>query len=110
MAKRTGRVKSKGKAPLSSGQLDSIKSTTEKIIGETWGDPVNHPPHYTSGKYEVIDVLEDWFQTEPLLWQVGKYIARAFHKGRPLQDLEKAQWYLARRIHQLETAAKETEE
>ncbi|GHV86254.1 hypothetical protein AGMMS50230_18620 [Spirochaetia bacterium] len=28
-------------------------------------DPVNHPGHYTFGKYEVIDVLEDWFPIGP---------------------------------------------
>lgn len=22
-------------------------------------DPVNHPQHYTQGRYEVIDVIED---------------------------------------------------
>jgi hypothetical protein len=65
-------------------------------------DPVNHPAHYTFGKYEVIDVLEDWFPTDPLLWQVGKYIARAAHKGNALQDLEKAAWYLQRRIEEKE--------
>jgi hypothetical protein len=61
-------------------------------------DPVNHPDHYTFGKFEVIDVLEDWFPTDPLLWQVGKYIARAGRKGAALEDLEKAAWYLRRRI------------
>jgi hypothetical protein len=61
-------------------------------------DPVNHPGHYTFGKFEVIDVLEDWFPADPLLWQVGKYIARAGHKDTALQDLEKAAWYLQRRI------------
>jgi hypothetical protein len=40
----------------------------------------------------------DWFPTDPLLWQVGKYIMRAGHKGPALEDLEKASWYLARRI------------
>ncbi|MDR1252813.1 MAG: DUF3310 domain-containing protein [Treponema sp.] len=35
---------------------------------------------------------------DPLLWQVGKYIARAGRKGTVLQDLEKAEWYLRRRI------------
>jgi hypothetical protein len=62
------------------------------------GDPVNHPGHYTFGKYEVIDVLEDWFPADPLLWQVGKYIARAGRKGNTLEDLKKAAWYLKRRI------------
>jgi len=61
-------------------------------------DPVNRPAHYTFGKFEVIDVLEDFFPTDPLLWQVGKYIARAGRKGAALQDLEKAAWYLRRRI------------
>jgi hypothetical protein len=61
-------------------------------------DPVNHPGHYTFGKYEVIDVLEDWFPADPLLWQVGKYIARAGRKGDALEDLKKAAWYLNRRI------------
>lgn len=61
-------------------------------------DPVNHPKHYTFGKYEVIDVLEDWFDKDPLLWQVGKYIARAGRKGNEVEDLEKAKWYLERRI------------
>ena len=61
-------------------------------------DTVNHPGHYTFGKYEVIDVLEDWFPSDPLLWQVGKYIARAGHKGNELENLKKAAWYLNRRI------------
>jgi hypothetical protein len=63
-------------------------------------DSVNHPRHYTFGKFEVIDVLEDWFPADPLLWQVGKYIARAVHKGNTLEDLKKAAWYLNRRIEQ----------
>jgi len=66
-------------------------------------DPVNHPAHYTFGKFEVIDVLEDFFPTDPLLWQVGKYIARAGRKGAALQDLEKAAWYLQRRIEKEES-------
>jgi len=62
---------------------------------------VDHPPHYTQGKFEVIEVLEDWFLKDPLLWQVGKYIARSPHKGTELQDLEKAKWYLERKIAKL---------
>lgn len=71
-------------------------------------DPVNHPPHYTFGKYEVIDVLQDWFATNPLLWQVAKYIARADHKGNPVQDLEKAKFYLEREIQRRKEAAATT--
>jgi hypothetical protein len=64
-------------------------------------DPVNHPKHYTSGKIEVIDFLED--QTLGFhLANVVKYIARSAHKGTELQDLRKAAWYLNRKISQLE--------
>ncbi len=61
-------------------------------------DPVNHPSHYTFGKFEVLDVLMDWFPRDPLLWQVAKYISRCAHKGSVLEDLRKAQFYLNKRI------------
>ena len=64
---------------------------------EPENDPVNHPPHYTSGKIEVIDFIEDQglgFHTG----NVVKYVARAGKKGDALEDLKKAQWYLAREI------------
>lgn len=66
-------------------------------------DMVMAPPHYTYAKdklggLEVIDILEAFFPDEPLLWQVGKYLLRAGHKGPMLQDLQKARWYLDRRI------------
>ena len=63
---------------------------------------VNHPSHYIFGKFEVIDVLEDWFPKDPILWQVGKYIARSPHKGTELVDLKKAMVYLQRKINMLE--------
>jgi hypothetical protein len=73
----------------------------------TSGDnPVDHPGHYTFGRFEVIDVLEDWFPADPLLWQVGKYIARAGHKGSLVEDLRKAAWYLNRRIEKEEHTVK----
>lgn len=60
-------------------------------------DAVNHPPHYTHGKIEVIDVIEDW----DLGFHEGnavKYIGRSKHKGTRKQDLAKAIWYL-KRLH-----------
>lgn len=65
------------------------------------GDPVHHPPHYTTGKIEVIDfILDQHFGY--LDGQVIKYLARYRHKGAPLQDLQKARWYLDRLITLLE--------
>jgi hypothetical protein len=63
-------------------------------------DAVHHPSHYNFGQHEVMDVLDDWFATQPLPWQIVKYIARAPHKGKEIEDLEKAQFYLARLIEQ----------
>lgn len=60
-------------------------------------DPVKKPAHYNFGKFEVIDVIEDW-KLGYHLGNVAKYIARAPHKGEELQDLEKALWYLQRKI------------
>lgn len=67
-------------------------------------DAVNHPAHYTFGKIEVIDVIEDW----KLGFHLGnsvKYIARADHKGNRIQDLRKAAFYLAREIANAEAEA-----
>lgn len=60
---------------------------------------VNHPSYYNKGKYEVIDVIEDW-DLGFCLGNTIKYIARAGSKDNnsELQDLEKALWYLERRI------------
>ena len=55
----------------------------------------------------MIDILEAFFPDEPLLWQVGKYLLRAGHKGPMLQDLQKARWYLDRRIAKEEEEEKE---
>lgn len=56
---------------------------------------VNHPSHYTMGRVEVIDIVEDW----NLGFHMGnaiKYLMRCEHKGAKLTDLKKAQWYLQR--------------
>ena len=82
-----------------SGNADSALNPMIAGIGETI---INHPPHYTFGKYEVIDVLEDWFPTDPLLWQVGKYISRAGRKGSKAECLKKARFYLERAISKAE--------
>lgn len=64
-------------------------------------DMVNQPPHYTFGHIEVIDVVEDW-NLGFMLGNAVKYIARAPHKGKHLEDLKKARWYLEREIKRLE--------
>ncbi len=67
-------------------------------------DMVNHPSHYTFSKYEVADVSDEWYATEPLLWNANKYIARWDKKGDPVENLEKAVWYLQRKIGRIKNA------
>ena len=67
-------------------------------------DPIHRPAHYTFSDVEPIDAIEAWGLGFHLGNVVG-YIARAEHKGTPLQDLKKAQWYLAREIKRREKAA-----
>ena len=63
---------------------------------------VNHPKHYTShpSGVEVIQITE---HMNFLLGNVIKYILRAEHKGKQLEDLKKAAWYLDREIKRLES-------
>lgn len=71
-------------------------------------DQVNHPPHYTAGRFEAIDVIEDAVQHAPdpvlgaLQWQALKYLLRMWNKDNPVQDAAKAQWYLARLLAKLQ--------
>ena len=67
------------------------------IQGKEEEDLVNNPKHYNMGKYQVIEVIEDW----DLGYHLGnaiKYIGRCEHKGNKVQDLEKAIWYIQREI------------
>jgi hypothetical protein len=65
-------------------------------------DMVNNPAHYTQGKIETIDFIEDK-KLDYHLGNVIKYITRAKHKGTEMQDLKKAQWYLNRYIKNKES-------
>ena len=68
-------------------------------------DKVNHPSHYTYGKIEVIDFIEDK-ELNFNLGNVVKYVARTGKKkssgksleAKALEDLKKAKWYLDREI------------
>lgn len=68
-------------------------------------DMVNHPPHYTHGGVECIDAIRAALGEEGyrafLRGTVTKYLWRMMHKGSPLQDAEKALWYLGRLVESL---------
>jgi hypothetical protein len=63
-------------------------------------DKVNHPKHYTQGKIEVIDFILDQ-KMGYLDSNILKYLCRYRWKNG-LEDLKKAQWYLAKLISEYE--------
>lgn len=78
----------------------SLDGKTEWVELPTFGasDLINHPPHYKTGGVETIDFIE----AKDLNYRLGnvvKYVSRAGKKDSdPVQDLEKAAWYLQREI------------
>ena len=66
-------------------------------------EKVNHPDHYNSGQYEVVDVIDDaGFGEGFCLGNALKYILRAKHKENYVEDLKKAKWYLEYLIQRIE--------
>jgi|TARA_R100000479_G_scaffold111170_1_gene55930 hypothetical protein len=66
-------------------------------------DPVSHPNHYggADNVFEAINVIEAW-NANFNIGNVLKYISRCDKKhSDPIQDLEKAAWYLNREIERL---------
>ena len=66
---------------------------------------VDKPFHYNTGKIECIDAIRASMSSIEfrghLKATVEKYIWRYNYKGKPLQDLEKAQWYLNKLIEEV---------
>ena len=70
-------------------------------------DTINHPSHYTDGKIEVIEFIED----KNLNYHKGnaiKYICRAGKKdpSKEIEDLQKAIWYINREIKNIKRRTK----
>jgi len=76
---------------------------SETFVKLASSENVDHPQHYGGDtQYEVIKVLEAW-DLDFHLGNVVKYVARAGKKdkSKEIQDLEKALWYLKRKIELL---------
>ena len=65
-------------------------------------DNVNHPSYYADGKIEVIEFIKDK-NFGYCLGNAIKYISRSGKKSKEteIQDLQKAIWYINRRIQEL---------
>lgn len=77
---------------------DLVNDWFDRAYEKYQTDPVNHPAHYKAGGIETIDFIE----AKDLNYRLGnvvKYVSRAGKKDSdPIQDLEKAAWYLQREI------------
>jgi hypothetical protein len=69
-------------------------------------DPVNKPAHYNTKGVEAIKAIEASMSDEEyqgyLKGNCMKYMWRYKYKGKPVEDLKKAQWYLEKLIASVE--------
>jgi hypothetical protein len=72
-------------------------------------EQVNRPTHYRGLEFDAIDVIEN-FNLSFNLGNVIKYILRCRRKGKEIEDLQKAHWYLSREIERSLKEKKKTEE
>lgn len=83
----------------------AFRDAVEEEIDRMTEDAVRHPAHYGGDTtYEVIKVAEAWeLDKDAYLFNVLKYVGRAGKKGsaKELEDLEKAAFYLGRKITNL---------
>lgn len=86
---------------LSQSFYEEVEFSKYGDYSEGEGDAVQHPSHYTHGKYETIDVIEDvtsGYDDGYIAYCVGnavKYLYRApFKHESPLEDLRKAEKYI----------------
>lgn len=80
------------------------KNAVDTTIAEEVVERINHPAHYNQGSIEVIDYIESLGIAEDFCsGNAIKYISRYKYKGTPLDDLKKAQWYIARLVKILES-------
>lgn len=68
---------------------------------------IESPPHYTKGRYEAIEVIEDAISRapDPVLGncqgQALRYLLRLWDKDAPSLNAGKAKWYINRLLDHL---------
>ena len=82
---------------------------------------VNHPQHYENieingQKVEVIDLIKDILKSGDYssvegaeIFNILKYLLRYPYKGKAVEDLEKAGWYLQDLIRELKSSVKDND-
>lgn len=76
-------------------RMQEIVNTTDRIADKI--DMVNSPSHYNQSGIECIAAIQAALGPNFKYYLQGnimKYLWRFDYKGKPLEDLQKAQWYL----------------
>jgi hypothetical protein len=78
----------------------------EQAGKQAWGnvDMVNSPPHYNQTGIECIHAISAATDTGFKYYLQGnimKYLWRFDYKDKPLEDLQKAKWYLDKLIEEV---------
>ena len=85
---------------MSQAELESY------MLDDEEEDAVNSPDHYNTGNIECIEAIEDSMSPAAfkgyLKGNCMKYLWRYDYKGKPVEDLKKASWYLSRLIEMVE--------
>ena len=93
------------KAPAPSTGLEAWMQAAHEEAEEIM-DNVNRPTHYNTGNIECIEAIEESMTPDAfkgyLKGNTMKYLWRYERKGKGLEDLKKAQWYLNRLIEEAE--------
>lgn len=68
-----------------------------QVSPKVTGSAVEHPQHYNAhpSGVEAIDVIEHLTGN---IFNTVKYVWRADHKGKTVEDIEKALWYIKREL------------
>ena len=83
-------------------QSDALEQAGKEAYGNV--DMVNNPPHYNQTGIECIQAISAATDTGfkyYLQGNVMKYLWRFDYKDKPLEDLQKAKWYLDRLIDEV---------
>lgn len=74
-----------------------IATDTDVQAGASKGSAVDHPAHYNlhPSRVEAVEVIE---YLTGNLFNTVKYVWRADHKGKTVEDIEKSIWYIKREL------------
>lgn len=80
------------------GIPDTWDASRFELVTPKTSSPVVSPDHYNSGPIECIDAIEASMSRDEFLGYLKgntmKYLWRYGYKGKPEEDLNKAEWYL----------------